>query len=563
MAQTLPAGADDQNLWIVQTDADPPRLTVLHRYQSDEANLLRKAQTFNGRLVRHGVAAADGRLWLVFERHVIRQVQAVADQTTGRIQYQGRVEPSLLAGAVLRSLAATRDGPWALLRVEDRATLDQLDAEPPPLEPDEQADDAETAASDVEVDITVPQQDETPPRTDQSDSSAPTLDRAPSTTTDESAARLEAVREDRLVKLQGNRWVKVPLPDDWPDQGRSWLVTRRADDAYPLLVAVVRTEPRPLVWVRGGDSQWARLRFPDGDVADAAAMTRGAVVPLAVGGQLVIAHQTVADRIELTLSVLRSQWIGELGAISVDANPSQPWALVGAGRQAVLLVQQERSRWIWSSMDLHGQVTQPTTPLTEQRPRRFADAAGYLIMVTVLAAMLIMFVLWRRDPGRNRLQLPDALVLADLGRRFVAAAIDMIGPLIIAAVVFDLRPAELIRHWPWPDRSLNEMIPGGLAIGLFVGHSLVTELFTARTLGKALVGLRVTNLAGGPPNVWQGLGRNLMKVFDLIAYPLLILPLIGPNRQRLGDLVARTVVVTAAHEHDDETDTHADQDDTT
>ena len=215
-------------------------------------------------------------------------------------------------------------------------------------------------------------------------------------------------------------------------------------------------------------------------------------------------------------------------------------------------------------MDLHGQVTQPTAALTEQRPRLFADAAGYLIMITVLAAaMLIMFVFWQRDPGRNRLQLPDALELADLGRRFVAGAIDMIGPLVIAAVVFDLRPADLIRHWPWPDRSLDEMIPGGLAIGLFVGHTLLTELFTARTLGKALVGLRVTNLAGGPPNVWQGLGRNLMKVFDLIAYPLLILPLIGPNRQRLGDLVARTVVVTAAHDHDDEADNDADQDDAT
>ena len=40
--------------------------------------------------------------------------------------------------------------------------------------------------------------------------------------------------------------------------------------------------------------------------------------------------------------------------------------------------------------------------------------------------------------------------------------------------------------------------------------------------------------------------RGVLKTFDLIAYPLLILMIISPYRQRLGDMVAQTVVVAKA-----------------
>ena len=63
-----------------------------------------------------------------------------------------------------------------------------------------------------------------------------------------------------------------------------------------------------------------------------------------------------------------------------------------------------------------------------------------------------------------------------------------------------------------------------------------------------MFGLRVTCLDGTTPKHWQIIVRNLLKAFDLIAYPLLLLPMLRPSRQRLGDLVARTIVVSIRNE---------------
>ncbi|NJL31861.1 MAG: RDD family protein [Phycisphaerales bacterium] len=98
-------------------------------------------------------------------------------------------------------------------------------------------------------------------------------------------------------------------------------------------------------------------------------------------------------------------------------------------------------------------------------------------------------------------------------------------------------------QWPGRATGMDNMLPGALAIGLYVLHTGLSELFTGRTLGKMICGLRVVNLQGQPPHLWQVLGRNALKVLDLVAWPLLILPIISPQRQRLGDMMAKTLVV--------------------
>jgi uncharacterized RDD family membrane protein YckC len=92
------------------------------------------------------------------------------------------------------------------------------------------------------------------------------------------------------------------------------------------------------------------------------------------------------------------------------------------------------------------------------------------------------------------------------------------------------------------------MLPGLIAIGLFMVHTCLSELFTGRTLGKAIMGLQVVSTDGRPPNIWQVIARNFLKSFDLIAcYILPILALVGKHHQRLGDLVGRTLVVMSAN----------------
>src|SRR6266513_1108930 len=87
--------------------------------------------------------------------------------------------------------------------------------------------------------------------------------------------------------------------------------------------------------------------------------------------------------------------------------------------------------------------------------------------------------------------------------------------------------------WPW------------LAL-LWVTYYAVLEGLFGATLGKRLTGLRVTDLEGGRIS-WQGsLVRNIARLLDVLPFAYLlggILTLVTRRHQRLGDLLAGTLVV--------------------
>jgi uncharacterized RDD family membrane protein YckC len=66
-----------------------------------------------------------------------------------------------------------------------------------------------------------------------------------------------------------------------------------------------------------------------------------------------------------------------------------------------------------------------------------------------------------------------------------------------------------------------------------------------RTPGKRLAGIRVVRADGGPPGLGESLVRNALRVVELpVAYaPAILAVALGARRQRLGDLVAGTLVV--------------------
>lgn len=66
-----------------------------------------------------------------------------------------------------------------------------------------------------------------------------------------------------------------------------------------------------------------------------------------------------------------------------------------------------------------------------------------------------------------------------------------------------------------------------------------------RTPGKRLVGIRVVRADGGPVGLGESLVRNALRVLELpLAYaPGILAVALGSRRQRLGDLVAGTLVV--------------------
>lgn len=85
------------------------------------------------------------------------------------------------------------------------------------------------------------------------------------------------------------------------------------------------------------------------------------------------------------------------------------------------------------------------------------------------------------------------------------------------------------------------------ALGGFVLYSSIFEMLRGGTPGKLLLGCRVVSEQGQRCSVRAILLRNVFRVVELFPgldfAPLLLLVFLTRNRQRLGDLVARSVVV--------------------
>jgi hypothetical protein len=74
------------------------------------------------------------------------------------------------------------------------------------------------------------------------------------------------------------------------------------------------------------------------------------------------------------------------------------------------------------------------------------------------------------------------------------------------------------------------------------------ELLTRRTVGKVFARVYLLSETGTRPAAWQILVRNLSRLIEFTPqfWFLVVLVLISRNRQRLGDIFARTLAIRLA-----------------
>lgn len=106
---------------------------------------------------------------------------------------------------------------------------------------------------------------------------------------------------------------------------------------------------------------------------------------------------------------------------------------------------------------------------------------------------------------------------------------------------------------------------GALAGGYSPGAAAVTtawalyyyfalESLTGQTLGKKLMGLRVAQTDGGPPEMRQIAVRTVLRLVDgvgIYLVGLIVMLVSGERRQRLGDLAAGTIVTAVEQDRRD------------
>ena len=206
-------------------------------------------------------------------------------------------------------------------------------------------------------------------------------------------------------------------------------------------------------------------------------------------------------------------------------------------------------------MSLRGETLIEPRTLTPTEVSPWEGRADYMLLIGVMvAAVSLTLMSWRQAARFERLDIEGAQP-ADLLRRFLAAAVDLAVPGLIVMAAFNLGPTELSERWPPQPEGLtwSQMIPVGCLVGLFLLHTIASEAITGRTLGKLLLGLAVVDYRGDTPSLVRVVGRGVLKVLDLVLWMLIILAIVTPARQRLGDLVARTLVVMPRKEEQEDT----------
>jgi uncharacterized RDD family membrane protein YckC len=153
-------------------------------------------------------------------------------------------------------------------------------------------------------------------------------------------------------------------------------------------------------------------------------------------------------------------------------------------------------------------------------------------------------------PEQIGLELP----VAGIGSRFLAVAVDtvlqvsMLVAAFLTLAVFT-PPAAL--------RSTLGVVGPAAAIlfgfSVYWGYFALFEIvWSGRTPGKRLAGIRVIKESGRPINAFEAIGRNVLRVIDFLPAMYVagvVCMMLNRNSRRLGDYVAGTIVV-----HDKQTE---------
>ena len=168
-------------------------------------------------------------------------------------------------------------------------------------------------------------------------------------------------------------------------------------------------------------------------------------------------------------------------------------------------------------------------------------------------AAAALFAYHRRVTAEPRLELetPErvavSLELAGLGARAFAWLVDALLIFLCWMMAFFVYSfwGDLLRRWQALS-ALGQLLLVGAVVMTGWGWDVAWEqLAGGRTPGKRAMGLRVVRIDGSPVGLAESVGRNLLRVVELpLGYaPAILAVALGARRQRLGDLVAGTLVV--------------------
>jgi uncharacterized RDD family membrane protein YckC len=346
-----------------------------------------------------------------------------------------------------------------------------------------------------------------------------------------------------LLRHAGLAWEEHPLPQDI-DQYQPQKVLALDDGTAGLILVTGQTGQPGIQVHRWSPAGWTSQRY--NGISPRPQAQQFVIVPHSGVSNLVVVQPRPdsADR-QLQVVWLRGDAPSVVGQLAIDPK-SRWWSSLAEGGVALLTTTDNQEYRSTRIAFPSGEVADwaVLARARSQRPVRI-DALTIIVIAAMVLGTLILLMSGRRSAEVLVPNLPVDVQPAGLSR-VAAAAVDFAPGLAVSMIYFTLHdPTEVLARLPLGRPiDTDEIMPALLAIAVHVAHTTLTELFTGSTLGKAICGCRIITMNGSRPNPAQVLIRNATKVLEMVVPFLLIFAVLSPTYQRLGDLLARTLVVT-------------------
>ena len=237
-----------------------------------------------------------------------------------------------------------------------------------------------------------------------------------------------------------------------------------------------------------------------------------------------------------------------LGAPATDESPGYI-AVASAENSLAVIFTNKDQKLACQVFDQRGRAVGGATVIQPRAAQHDAQTVQNAAMVVMILVLFLSLWQWKQRPMSPT--LPTDMEVAPLHLRALGFAIDLGIPLVVISVgmgMFDTGSfAGMFTSWFAALSNPEELLNAPLLVnvlGAYLVHVTLGELFFRRSIGKAILGLQVLMIDGRAPTLAAILLRNLVRIPEMLSGILIVYIFISEQRQRLGDLFARTLVVS-------------------
>ncbi|MCZ6835895.1 MAG: RDD family protein [Planctomycetota bacterium] len=341
----------------------------------------------------------------------------------------------------------------------------------------------------------------------------------------------------QLLRLRGGKWNHIELPEGIPlSEGSSLCAVGLDGQGISILTPGDSFNRMATVSRRTAEGNWSRFDLDLGG--------QKIVEVLPVGNQIALIqeHDHNGDWI---VSFIRQS--GRLH-IATLPDPHRHRAIASFDGRLRHFKLKKDGTLSWQHLDPF------TGTMSEWEDFQVQSLSQRAIWQTVVFSGLVLLALFLalalKPQDSEPIRLPSDCSPLPIGLRGTGLLIDLAIGGFLVTLIFDVQFSDLLHH-PLLGGTLESMFPYTAMALLTFAISLLGELLTRTTLGKAVLGGRVISSDGRQPTVKQILVRNLYKLALLFIPPIGVLMFRNPNLQGIPELKSNTMIVQEIEKPDE------------